>query len=143
MHECACARACPCPQLTPRPRALVVQYPENDYGPLVEPLYPACSHPAHGGRPNEWDQRRDPFHARGASGAELPVELDVGDRFEPAEDVDERAAQSQRHGVEGSWGDRRSFMRAHGLIPDVYRQDVADARRRLKREIARVTNGVI
>ena len=70
----------------------------------------------------------------------MPVELDTGDRMEPAEDIDERAAQAKFHGVEGSWGDRNSFLRAHHLVPDNYRKAIVEARGRADTEFS---NGVI
>ena len=73
----------------------------------------------------------------------MPVELDTGDRFEAAEDLVVRTRQSRLHGVEGSWGDRTSFLRAHHLVRDVYRQDVAAARAAFRELEARTTNGVI
>ena len=121
----------------------VDQYDHNYFGPSAEPLYPSSGHPLNGGRPSQWDSHRDPFHGTGASAAWLPVELDVGERFDPAADLAERARHSAHHGVEGSWGDRRSFLRAHSLVPDVYRQDVAAARMRVRQEIEEVTNGVL
>ena len=48
-----------------------------------------------------------------------PVELDTGDRFELAEDLVVRERQSVNQGVEGSWGDRMSFLRAHNRVRDV------------------------
>ena len=78
-----------------------------------------------------------------ASAAEMPVELDTGDRFLPAEDAVQRAVQSALHGVEGSWGDRMSFLRAHALVRDNYRMDVVAARKRFREVEAQTTNGVI
>ena len=120
-----------------------VAFEENEYGGFVPELYPPAGHPLNEGRPSPWDAAQDPFHARGASAAEMPVELDTGDRFEAAEDLVVRTRQSRLHGVEGSWGDRTSFLRAHHLVRDVYRQDVAAARAAFRELEARTTNGVI
>jgi hypothetical protein len=69
--------------------------------------------------------------------------MDTGDRFEPAEDVQVRASHGIDHGVEGSWGDRRSFLRAHNLVPDVYMKKVVAARARLREQEAYSNTGVI
>lgn len=120
-----------------------VTYEENDFGGRVQPVYTPSGHPANRGRPSEWDSYRDPFHARGVTALWNPVELDVADRFEPAEDVDVRAEHAKCHGVEGCWGDRMSFLRAHHLVRDTYRQDVVAARARARTEAKRINNGVI
>ena len=73
----------------------------------------------------------------------MPVELDTGERFEAAADLVERTRQSRLHGVEGSWGDRMSFLRAHNLVRDVYRQDVVEARGAFHEVRRRTNNGVI
>ena len=118
-----------------------LDFEQNDLGFVTPPLYEPTGHPLNGGVPSEWDARRDPFHASGPGARERPVEDDVGDRMEPAEDVVVRAELSRYHGVEGSWGDRASFLRAHHLVRDVYRQDVVEARR----EVAGISgaNGVV
>eukprot|EP00966_Prymnesium_polylepis_P181536 4205021-Prymnesium_polylepis.1 len=59
----------------------------------------------------------------------------------PAADINERAALAAKHGVEGSWGDRMSFMRAHYLVPDTYRHDVVAARARAIAVAEQTTNG--
>ena len=51
--------------------------------------------------------------------------------------------QSTYSGVEGSWGDRMSFLRAHSLVRDVYRQDVVSARAAYREVIEQTNNGVI
>ncbi len=43
-------------------------------------------------------------------------------------------------GVEGSWGDRMSFLRAHHLVPDKYRHAIVAAR---NAETSHFTNGEI
>jgi hypothetical protein len=118
-----------------------VAFDANDYGSLVEPLYPPSGHTLNLGRPSAWDSHRDPFHARGEAARWQPVELDAGERLEPAEDVTVAAAHASKHGVEGSWGDRKSFMRAHSLVPDTYRQGMAAARVAALGEA--INNGVI
>jgi hypothetical protein len=120
-----------------------VEFSENEYGSHVEPLYPATGHPLNGGRPSPWDAPRDPFHTEGADASWMPVELDTGDRMEPAHDLTERIAQAKYHGVEGSWGDRMSFLRAHSLVPDTYRKDVVASRAEMRRLAAETNNGVI
>ena len=52
----------------------------------------------------------------------------------------ERAHQSKMKGVEGSWGDRMSFLRAHHLVPDKYRHAIVAAR---NAETSHFTNGEI
>lgn len=120
-----------------------VSYEANEYGSSVPALYSPVGHPLNRGKPNEWDSYRDPFHALGESAQWRPVELDTASRFEPASDVAVRAQHAAEHGVEGSWGDRVSFLRAHHLVPDVYRQDIVAARARLREEIPYVNNGLI
>ena len=105
-----------------------VTFDENEYGPRVEELYPPAGHPLNEGRPSPWDAPRDPFHAIAEHAAWMPVELDTGDRMNAAEDLVMRTRQAAKHGHEGSWGDRMSFLRAHHLVPDTYRQDVVAAR---------------
>ena len=122
-----------------------VTFEQNEFGAFAHELYPPSGHPRNDGRPSPWDAARDPFHAQGDSAAWQPVELDVGDRMEPASDLVMRTAQAKMHGVEGSWGDRKSFLRAHALVPDVYRKDVVAARA-AAREAARapgMNNGEI
>ena len=51
-----------------------------------------------------------------------------GDRMPLADDLVERAHLASKHSVEGSWGDRASFMRVHHLVRDNYRHAVVDAR---------------
>ena len=89
----------------------------------------------------QWDVPADPFHARGASAQFRPVELDTGDRFELAEDLVVRERQSVNQGVEGSWGDRMSFLRAHNRVRDVYRQEVVAAKAACIRLRARSRRG--
>ena len=120
-----------------------VPYAENDFGSIVRELYSPKGHPLNRGRPSKWDSHSDPFHATGESAAWNPVEMDTGDRFEPAEDVQVRASHGIDHGVEGSWGDRRSFLRAHNLVPDVYMKKVVAARARLREQEAYSNTGVI
>ena len=69
-----------------------------------------------------------------------PTQLDVGDRMPLADDNWERAHQSKMKGVEGSWGDRMSFLRAHHLVPDKYRHAIVAAR---NAETSHFTNGEI
>jgi len=121
----------------------LVSYPTNEYGAIVPPLYPAAGHPAQNGRPSEWDTYRDPFHTVGARGRMQPVELEIGDRMEPAADIEQRAHQATFHGVEGSWGDRLSFLRAHHLVRDQYRRDVVQAREQVVALKRATDNGVI
>ena len=102
----------------------------NYFSWRADPLYPSTGHSSAGGRPSEWDARRDPFHTRGIEAATTPTQDFVDDRMSAAEDLDERMALASKHGVEGSWGDRKSFMRAHYLVPDTYRRDVVAARRK-------------
>ena len=120
-----------------------VTFEENDFGSFAPELYPPSGHPLNEGRPSPWDAPRDPFHAQGASAEWQPVELDVGDRMEPAEDLVVRTAQERLHGVEGSWGDRKSFLRAHAPVPDVYRKDVVAARAAMRELIKQTNNGVM
>tara|TARA_B110001452_G_scaffold247239_1_gene233164 strand:- start:501 stop:1772 length:1272 start_codon:yes stop_codon:yes gene_type:complete len=115
-------------------------YPEADIGWKVPELYPSRGHPLSKGVPSPWDQQSDPFHTEGAAALLSPTELDVGDRMPPADDFDERARFAAHHGVEGSWGDRMSFLRAHSLVPDKYRHAVVAARGEAKASFA---NGVI
>ena len=63
--------------------------------------------------------------------------------METAEDSVMRAELTAKEGVEGSWGDRLSFLRAHSLIPDVYRKDVAAARTHMRELAKSTTNGEI
>ncbi len=104
------------------------EYPEAEVGWKVPQLYAPTGHPKSKGVPSPWDQIADPFHTRGDEALVRPVQLDVGDRMPGAEDTDERARLAERHGVEGSWGDRMSFLRAHSLVPDQYRRAVVAAR---------------
>ena len=120
-----------------------VEYAENEFGADVRPSYPTLGHPLNEGRPSPWDAPRDPFHATGVSAYAHPVELDTGTRFEPAEDLVARTEQTAAHGREGSWGDRMSFLRAHNLVPDVYRQDVVAARATFREVERKRNNGVI
>ena len=120
-----------------------VAFDANHFGSHVEPLYSPTGHELSEGRPSEWDGYRDPFHATGPSGSWQPVDLDVGDRMNPAADEVARARHSQYSGVEGSWGDRTSFLRAHNLVPDIYRQDIVAARARMREEAQRTNNGVM
>ena len=85
----------------------------------------------------------DPFHTTGDSAAWSPVQLDTSGQLELAEDVDERASYAQHQGVHGSWGDRKSFLRAHHLVPDTYRKDVIMATQHLRQEIQATNNGLI
>ena len=64
-----------------------VDFDENEYGSHVEQLYPTAGHPLNGGRPSPWDAPRDPFHTEGSDAAWMPVQLDAGDRMDPAEDL--------------------------------------------------------
>ena len=120
-----------------------VAFEENNFGAHVEELYPPTGHPLNNGRPSPWDVPADPFHARGASAQFRPVELDTGDRFELAEDLVVRERQSVNQGVEGSWGDRMSFLRAHNRVRDVYRQEVVEAKAAFREVIDRTNNGVM
>ena len=104
------------------------EYPEAEVGWKVPQLYAPTGHPKSKGVPSPWDQIADPFHTRGDEALVRPVQLDVGDRMPGAEDTDERARLAERHGVEGSWGDRMSFLRAHSLVRDQYRRAVVEAR---------------
>ena len=103
-------------------------YPEAEVGWKVPQLYVPTGHPISKGVPSPWDQLKDPFHARGDEALVRPTQLDVGDRMPSADDTGERARLAERHGVEGSWGDRMSFLRAHSLVPDQYRRTVVAAR---------------
>ena len=103
-------------------------YPEADVGWSTPQLYVPTGHPLSKGVPSPWDQLKDPFHTRGEESLVTPTQLEVGDRMPKADDVEERARLAQRHGVEGSWGDRMSFLRAHSLVPDTYRHTVVAAR---------------
>ena len=94
-----------------------VAFEQNEFGSFAPELYPPTGHPLNNGRPSLWDSPSDPFHAQGASAGWRPVELETGDRMEPAEDLVARTHQAKYHGVEGSWGDRKSFLRAHSLVP--------------------------
>ena len=58
-------------------------------------------------------------------------------------DIDERALFAEQQGVEGAWGDRASFMRAHYLVPDTYRQDMIAARARAVALAEQTVNGEI
>jgi hypothetical protein len=120
-----------------------VAFDTNEFGSKVDEMSPPAGHALNDGRPSPWDAPADPFHARGLSAAWQPVELDTGDRFLPAEDLVVRAAHSRLHGVEGSWGDRMSFLRAHSLVRDIYRQDVVSARAAYREVIEQTNNGVI
>jgi hypothetical protein len=103
-------------------------YAEADVGWSTPQLYVPTGHPLSKGVPSPWDQLKDPFHTRGEESLVTPTQLEVGDRMPKADDVEERARLAQRHGVEGSWGDRMSFLRAHSLVPDTYRHTVVAAR---------------
>ena len=118
-----------------------VTFERNEFGSFAPELYPASGHALNEGRPSPWDAPRDPYHAQGPSAAVQPVELDAGDRMDPSEDLVVRTAQAALHGVEGSWGDRKSFLRAHALIPDRYRVSVVTARAEERKNV--VENGVI
>ena len=102
----------------------------NEMSWQVDELYPPTGHPLDGGAPSKWDSRRDPFHVRASDPGEDPVALDVGDRMPVADDVVERARLASKRGVEGSWGDRQSFLRVHHYVPDTYRRAVVEARGR-------------
>jgi len=117
-----------------------VEFEENEFGGVVDELYPPYGHPADGGVPSRWDARRDPFHTLGEEAKVNPTQLDVGDRMPLADDNWERAHQSKMKGVEGSWGDRMSFLRAHHLVPDKYRHAIVAAR---NAETSHFTNGEI
>ena len=103
------------------------EYPEAEVGWKVPQLYAPTGHPKSKGVPSPWDQISDPFHTRGDESLVRPVARDVGDRMPSADDSGERARLAQRHGVEGSWGDRMSFLRAHSLVKDQYRRAVVEA----------------
>ena len=120
-----------------------VTFETNEFGGVAPELYPPAGHARNRGRSSPWDAPQDPFHARGASAAERPVELDTGDRFLAAEDLVARTRQSALHGVEGSWGDRMSFLRVHSLVRDVYRQNVVAARAAFGEVEAQSNNGLI
>ena len=75
-----------------------------------------------------------------AAAVAASTQLDVGDRMPLADDNWERAHQSKMKGVEGSWGDRMSFLRAHHLVPDKYRHAIVAAR---NAETSHFTNGEI
>ena len=45
-----------------------------------------------------------------------------------ADDVWIREELAKYSGVEGSWADRRSFLRSHALVRDTYRHAVVAAR---------------
>ena len=103
-----------------------VEFEENEFGGVVDELYPPYGHPADGGVPSRWDARRDPFHTLGEEAKVNPTQLDVGDRMPLADDNWERAHQSKMKGVEGSWGDRMSFLRGAppgaGQVPPRHRR---------------------
>ena len=120
-----------------------VAFETNEFGGFTPELYPPSGHVANRGRPSPWDAPQDPFHTRGPAAAEMPVSLDTGDRFEPAADLVMRTRQSALHGIEGSWGDRMSFLRAHSLVRDNYRQDVVAAKRAFKEVYEQTNNGVM
>lgn len=120
-----------------------VESAENDFVWRVPPLYPESGHPGNRGRPSRWDGRSDPFHVRGPDAATTPVATHVGERMPLAEDNLERVALTSRAGVEGSWGDRRSFLRAHYLVPDTYRQAVIAARKAADEQAAQLPPGEI
>ena len=115
--------------------------PENEFGWRADPLYEATGHPSLGGQPDETDARADPFHTRGPDAYFTPTQQFVDDSLPPAADIDQRALLAQKHGVEGSWGDRASFMRAHYLVPDTYRHDVVAARARAVALAEQTTDG--
>lgn len=120
-----------------------VAFEQNEYGGYAPESYPPAGHERNHGRPSPWDAPSDPFHARGESARTRPVELDTGDRFAAAEDLVARTRQSAMHGVEGSWGDRTTFLRAHSLVRDNYRQDIVKARAAFREAQANTNNGLI
>ena len=115
----------------------------NQYVWRVDPLYAARGHPLARGRPSDWDARADPFHTRGAEARLSPTATDTGDRMPPAEDSREAGVLASKSGVEGSWGDRKSFLRAHYLVPDTYRHKVIAARQAAIAHAAKLPDGEI
>ena len=113
----------------------------NSYAWRVPELYTPRGHHLNGGRPSRWDAYRDPFHTDSSESSHHPVELDVGDNMDPAQDNGRRLALAANYGVEGSWADRKSFLRAHFLLPDKYRKAVVQARALHAREYERDGTG--
>ena len=113
----------------------------NYFAWRADPLYSPTGHPLNNGQPSEWDARSDPFHTRGAQAAIMPTQEFIDDRMPAAEDLNERTMLASKYGEEGSWGDRKSFMRAHYLVPDTYRKDVTLARRKALEMAEQLNNG--
>ena len=116
-------------------------YEKNENNWKLDPFYSPSGHPKLKGVPSKWDARRDPFHTRGELARTQPTDLHMGERMPLAVDLVERAQLASNQGVEGSWGDRASFLRVHHLVRDKYRQAVVDAR--TGRTDTTFSNGVI
>ena len=105
---------------------------------LVPPL--AAAHASRTISASRYETRTERAYEAGEEAKVNPTQLDVGDRMPLADDNWERAHQSKMKGVEGSWGDRMSFLRAHHLVPDKYRHAIVAAR---NAETSHFTNGEI